>query len=131
MNRKFLGTGLRFPLAVNDRGALATASGEERVEQSIAIILGTRLGERVMLSRFGCAVHDELFDPNDGTSIGILRSAVRDALSMLEARIDVLDIAVENPTNQPTLALVNISYRIRSNNAIGNVVYPFYIREGR
>ena len=27
------------------------------------------------------------------------------------------------------LLLIRISYRIRANNAIGNLVYPFYIRE--
>jgi phage baseplate assembly protein W len=130
MKRDYLGTGLRFPLGVDRNGCIETSSGEQRVEESIALVLGTRLGERVMLPRFGCRVHDQLFEANDPTSIGIIKFAVRDALALLEARIDVLDVDVQTSPSSPSLVLVRIDYRIRANNAIGNIVYPFYIREG-
>lgn len=130
MNRDYLGTGLQFPLGVDRSGRLALASGEQRVEQSIALVLGTRLGERIMLPRFGCRAHDLLFEANDATSRGILKSAVHEALSMLENRIDVLDVEVDTSPSAPSLVLVRVDYRIRANNAIGNLVYPFYIREG-
>jgi phage baseplate assembly protein W len=130
VKRDYLGTGLRFPLDVDRNGRIATSSGEQRVEESIALVLGTRLGERVMLPRFGCGVHDQLFEANDPTSIGIVKFAVRDALALLEARIDVLDVGVETSPSSPSLVLVRIDYRIRANNAIGNIVYPFFIREG-
>jgi hypothetical protein len=55
---------------------------------------------------------------------------VHEALSLLENRIDVLDIEVDTSPSTPSLVLVRVDYRIRSNNAIGNLVYPFYIREG-
>jgi phage baseplate assembly protein W len=55
--------------------------------------------------------------------------SVRLALTAHEPRIDVLDIDVQAPVEQPSLLLVRISYRVRSNNAVGNMVYPFYIRE--
>lgn len=130
MKRDYLGTGLQFPLGVDQSGRIAVASGEQRVEEAIAIVLGTRLGERMMLPRFGCGVHDQLFEANDPTSIGIVKFAVREALSMLEARIDVLEVAVDTSPSSPSLVLVRVDYRIRANNAIGNLVYPFYIREG-
>jgi phage baseplate assembly protein W len=130
MNRDYLGTGLQFPLGVDGSGRIALATGEQRVEQSIALVLGTRLGERMMLPRFGCGAHDLLFEANDATSRGILKSAVHEALSLLENRIDVLDIEVDTSPSTPSLVLVRVDYRIRSNNAIGNLVYPFYIREG-
>lgn len=130
MNREYLGTGLQFPLGVDRFGKLALSSGEQRVEESVALVLGTRLGERMMLPRFGCGAHDQLFDGNDGTAVGILKFAVREALSLHESRIDVLDVDVDPSTVSPSLVVVRISYRIRANNAIGNIVHPFYINEG-
>lgn len=127
--RAYLGRGLRFPLSIDGRGRLATSEGEQRVEESIAFILGTRLGERVMLPAFGCAANNMLFAGNDARTIGLLRHAVRESLATFEARIDVLDVDIENPPGQQNVLLVRIAYRIRSNNALGNLVYPFYIRE--
>jgi hypothetical protein len=47
-----------------------------------------------------------------------------------EPRIDVLEIEVENAPEQSNLLLIRIAYRIRANQATGNLVYPFYIKEG-
>jgi phage baseplate assembly protein W len=55
---------------------------------------------------------------------------VRKALVAYEHRIDVLEINVETAPQEPNLLLIRINYRIRANNALGNLVYPFYIREG-
>jgi hypothetical protein len=46
-----------------------------------------------------------------------------------EPRIDVLDISAESAPDQLNLLLIRINYRVRANNARGNLVYPFYIRE--
>jgi phage baseplate assembly protein W len=55
---------------------------------------------------------------------------VRQALVTYERRIDVLDVSAETAPAQPNLLLIRIDYRIRANNALGNLVYPFYIKEG-
>ena len=34
-----------------------------------------------------------------------------------------------NTADSPNLLLIRINYRIRATNAIGNLVYPFYITE--
>ena len=54
---------------------------------------------------------------------------VREALVAFEPRIDVLDISAESAPEEPNLLLIRINYRIRANNARGNLVYPFYIEE--
>jgi len=53
-NREFLGQGLAFPLQFDARGEIALAAGNDDIEQSINIILGTVPGERVMRPKFGC-----------------------------------------------------------------------------
>ena len=55
--------------------------------------------------------------------------AVREALALWEARIDVLAVTADFDPAQPSLLLIRIDYRIRANNALANLVYPFYINE--
>jgi phage baseplate assembly protein W len=54
---------------------------------------------------------------------------VRRALVMFESRIDVLDVSAESAPAEPNLLLIRVDYRLRENNAIGNLVYPFFLLE--
>lgn len=129
-NREFLGVGWRFPLQVTPGGRIAQARHEQRIEEAIVIILSTAPGERPMLPEFGCGIHTTLFAPNDVRNIALVVHQVRQALTRFEPRIDVLDVHAENSLDAPNLLLIRINYRIRETNAIGNLVYPYYIREG-
>lgn len=128
--RQFLGTGFKFPLQVDARGAIAVSSQEERVAESIAFIIGTATGERVMRPTFGCGIHQLVFEPNNELTRGSTAQSVRRALVDSEARIDVLDVRVESAPDQPNLLLIRVDYRLRANNAFQNLVYPFFINEG-
>lgn len=129
--RAYLGVGWKFPLQVTPRGRIATAKHEERVEESIYQILATARGERVMLPEFGCGIHEMVFAPNSAATLARVKQDVLQSLVRYERRIDVLAVEVENPAEEPNLLLIRVSYRIRSNNAVGNVVYPFYVTESR
>jgi uncharacterized protein len=128
--RPFLGLGWKFPLQVTPRGAIATASEEQRIEESILIILSTAPGERLMLPDFGCGIHDLVFAPNDSGTVSRVVDLVRRSLTTYEPRIDVLDISAEVSEAQRNLLLIRIDYRIRDNNSMKNLVYPFFITEG-
>jgi phage baseplate assembly protein W len=127
--RDFLGVGWKFPLQVTPGGQIARARYEQRIEESIYLILSTSTGERMMLPEFGCGIHDLVFAPNNSTTIAVVVQTVREALIAFEPRIDVLDINAESAPEEPNLLLIRINYRVRANNARGNLVYPFYIRE--
>jgi phage baseplate assembly protein W len=127
--RDFLGVGWKFPLQVTPGGQIARAGYEQRVEESIYLILSTSQGERVMLPDFGCGIHDLVFAPNNAMTLTLVVQMVRQALVAYEPRIDVLDVTAETAPEQPNLLLIRINYRI-ANNALGNLVYPFYIGEG-
>jgi hypothetical protein len=127
MARDFLGIGWKFPLQVTPDGRIAQARYEQRIEESVFLILSTSKGERVMMPDFGCGIHDLTFSPNSPSARSAIVSAVRTALVKFEPRIDVLE--VETEAQGENLLLIRISYRIRANNAIGNLVYPFYILE--
>lgn len=127
MARDFLGIGWKFPLQVTPAGRIAQARYEQRIEESVFLILSTARGERVMLPEFGCGIHDLTFSPNTPGARAAIVDAVRTALVRFEPRIDVLDVDTE--TQGENLLLIRIGYRIRANNAVGNLVYPFYILE--
>lgn len=130
LRRPFLGTGWKFPLQVTPRGAIATSSEEQKIEESILVILSTAPGERLMLPEFGCGIHEMVFAPNDSGTVSKVVDLVRRALTRYEPRIDVLDVTAETSTEQPNLLLIRVDYRIRDNNTMSNLVYPFFITEG-
>jgi predicted component of type VI protein secretion system len=47
-----------------------------------------------------------------------------------EPRIDVLDVQAASHPDAPNALMVNVDYRVRANNAMHNLVYPFYLNEG-
>ena len=120
-----LGSGLAFPLGVDDRGRIALAREEIDVEQAIRIILSTAPGERPMRPEFGCAVHDCVFERIEADTLARIDRAVRVALDRWEPRIDVEDIAFE--TRAEGELLVHLRYRLRPTNDVRNLIYPFYI----
>jgi len=127
--RGFLGIGWKFPLQVNAAGRIAQARYEQRIEEGIYLVLSTAKGERVMQPEFGCGIHDLVFEPNNPRTVARAAQSVREALIRYEPRIDVLDVDATTASEQENLLLIKVSYRIRANNAHGNLVYPFYIRE--
>jgi phage baseplate assembly protein W len=120
--------GWKFPVQVSPAGQLTFSSGEQSIEEAIWIILATARGERLMLPRFGCGIHDLVFAPNNPATRGNVAHLVKDALTEWEPRIDVMDVNVDAP--EPNTMLIRVDYRIRSNNTFANLVYPFYITEG-
>ena len=130
-HRRFLGVGWKFPLQVTPNGKIAQARAEQRVEESILLILATARGERPMLPDFGCGIHDLVFAENNATTIALVVHLVREALVKYEPRVDVLDVHAESTSESPNRLLIRVNYRIRATNAIGNLVYPFSVTEGR
>ena len=120
-----LGTGLAFPLGVDDRGRIALARGEIDVEQAIRIILSTAPGERPMRPEFGCAVHDCVFERIEADTLARIDQAVRVALDRWEPRVAIEDIAFES--RREGELLVHLRYRLRATNDVRNLVYPFYL----
>jgi uncharacterized protein len=127
--RAFLGRGLAFPLRIGPHGGFSLVRGEQDVEQAIWIVLSTARGERLMRPTFGCGIHDLVFAPNSPETRARIAHEVRTALTDWEPRIDVVEVRVERGTAEEQL-LIRIDYRIRTNNALHNVVVPFWFQEG-
>jgi phage baseplate assembly protein W len=129
--KDFLGRGWSMPVELNPRtGKVAFAEYEDDIRQALFIILETARGERVMRPDFGCGIHDLVFESIDSTTLQRIRSEVEDALRRYEARIDVVGVSVDQTATIEGKLLVEIEYRVRKTNQIGNFVFPFYFGEG-
>jgi phage baseplate assembly protein W len=126
----FLGRGWAYPVLPTLEGHIGLVAGPPAIEQAIVIILGTSVGERVMRPTFGCGIWELVMEPNSAQLHGRVQLRVREALTRWEPRIDVLGVRVESPPDQKNVLLIRIDYRIRSNNAAYNLVYPFFLQEG-
>jgi hypothetical protein len=133
---RFIGRGWAFPPAFAksgpagaERGEVAMTGGIEDIRQSLGIILGTALGERLMRPDFGSSLEDQVFNAMNASMLSYVENLVKTAILYHEPRIDADQIAVT--PDQPAGRLdIKISYVVRGANSRFNVVYPFYLNEG-
>ena len=106
MARPFLGTGWRFPLLPDAKGALGYSSGDENVEQSLHVLLLTALGDRVMRPSFGTQAERLVFAPGSTRYLRLLETTVRDAIRDWEPRVELESATAEPDPKDPTLVTV-------------------------
>lgn len=127
MAQSFLGTGWRFPIQPDAGGRLGYVSDAQNIEQSLKILLLTRLGERVMRPDFGCRAAEFVFAPGSEQNLHLLETSVREALVLWEPRIQVLAVLAEADPREPERVVVSIQYLIRATNTRQNLVFPYYL----
>jgi phage baseplate assembly protein W len=123
MSEAFLGTGWAFPIQIDDTGGIRMRSREEDIREAIGIVLGTRLGERVMRPEFGSALADLVFDPNDANLAGRIEFFVRKALERWEPRIALKEVRARPAGERME---IDVRYIVRRTNREDNVVVPFF-----
>jgi phage baseplate assembly protein W len=127
--KSFLGVGWKFPVDLDRRRGMAMTQHEENIEESILIILGTSLGERLMRPDFGCAVHDLIFAPNNSNTHGLVIYYVKEALTKWEPRIQALEVDAYVEPGEMNKLTTKISYQVIATNNVYNLVYPFYLQK--
>lgn len=127
MAREFLGRGWRFPILPDESGRLTFTEGDANVEQSLRILLLTRLGERVMRPSFGSEAPRLVFAPGSERYLRLLETTVREAVRDWEPRVRLDDVLAEVDTTDASRITVSIAYRVRATNSRLNLVFPFYL----
>jgi hypothetical protein len=122
----YVGAGFAFPIGVNVQGSLQLSSSTPNLEESIRIILGTKLGERVYRPNFGCRIADLVFEPMNTQTLLRIRLYVEEALSMWEPRIILRDVITE-PDPTEGIVNINIIYQPKGSYDSRSMVYPFYL----
>jgi len=126
----FLGSGWSFPIRIDKQGEIALVSREEDIRQAILVILGTSPGERVMRPDFGAGLKALVFEPINTATKALVKHRVEEALLLWEPRIDSVEVAIADERSLGRL-LLDIRYRVRATNTFFNLVYPFYLLEGK
>lgn len=131
VSRNFYGRGWPFPVRPMPNGGPPLVGGDDKIRQSIWLILSTAPGERVMRPDFGCGIHELVFQPNTSALRATVQEDVREALVQFEPRIDVLDVRAETPAEDAirNQLIISVDYQVRQNNAQHNLVYPFFLSE--
>jgi uncharacterized protein len=127
MAREFLGRGWRFPILPDEAGRLGYSDGDANVEQSLRILLLTRLGERVMRPGFGSEAPRLVFAPGSERYLRLLETSIREAVRDWEPRVELDEVRAEADTADPSRVTVSIAYRVRPTNSRLNLVFPFYL----
>jgi hypothetical protein len=130
MKDKFLGSGWKFPIVIGRDGSFGLSQGEEDIKEAMLIILKTAQGERPMRPKFGCNIHNYLFEVINQTTLMQMKEEIQTALLLYEPRIEVLHI---NSDYMPSKALLTfrIDYLVIATNSRYNLVFPYYLEEGR
>jgi phage baseplate assembly protein W len=130
LDRAFLGIGWAFPPTTSSSGDVETAAYEEDIRQAVWIILGTARGERLMRPDFGAGLRALTFEPINTTTVALVKHRTEEALITWEARIDSITVDVRAEPERGRL-LLDVRYRVRATNMFYNLVYPFYLLEGK
>ena len=127
----FLGRGWSFPPRFERAARGATmVEDEQDIKESLAILFGTRRGERLFEPRYGLDMHEVLFDPMSTTLRTLLEERVKLGILIYEPRIEPLALRVSSPDAVSGELRIELEYRVRATNSRYNLVFPFYAADG-
>jgi len=126
----FLGTGWSFPPEFTDGGRdILLVSGPDDIRQSLEILLGTRLHERILQEDYGSPLQDFLFEETSEGLVNQLKNTLAEAILYHEPRVELNSIELEADGQQDGLLYILLDYSLPASNTRFNMVYPFYLRE--
>ena len=128
--KSFLGRGWSFPSSFSDKTkGVEMVEDEEDIGQSLKILLSTRLGERIMVPKYGCDLNTMIFEAMTTSFTTYIKDLIRTAILYHEPRIQVEKIELQAENEHEGLIMINIQYLVRITNTRSNLVYPYYINE--
>jgi uncharacterized protein len=129
--RSFLGRGWGFPPEFRRlTKEVNMLEDEADIKSSLEILLSTRLGERVMVPKYGCNLDELLFKPLTLTLKTYVIDLIKTAILYHEPRIEINKINIDSTSELEGVLLINLDYTVRATNSRKNMVYPFYKQEG-
>lgn len=131
MSNPVIGAGFAFPAAVNVQGSIQLSADSPNLEESIRIILGTKLGERVYRPNFGSRLSELVFEPMNSHTMALIRLYVEEALELWEPRITLRQVVTEpeGKLGQSGRVNIHILYSPKDDVDTRSMVYPFYLEQ--
>jgi len=131
-DNSFLGRGWAFPPTFSNYGneGVLMVAKEEDIKQSLAILMDTNKGERVMLPDYGSDLQSFLFESISSTKMHLFKEMLRSAIVKYESRIELNDIIIDHSDYRDGIIRVRLDYQVASTNTRFNLVFPYYKVEG-
>lgn len=123
----YLGKGWSFPPRFKrQEKSIHMVEAEQDIEQSLKILLSTRIGERFLQPEFGCNLEDLLFENLDLTTRKLVEDRIKTAVLYYEARIDLEKVSFVTAGETEGRLSLELTYRVRATNSRYNMVIPYY-----
>jgi phage baseplate assembly protein W len=127
----FLGQGWAFPPEFTSGGRdVAMAADVEDIRQSLEILFGTRLHERIMQEDYGCNLNEFVFEETSSETLNRLEYMIKEAVLYHEVRIELNNLQISLEREREGVLLIQLDFTVPSSNSRYNMVYPFYLNEG-
>lgn len=128
--KSYLGTGWSFPVSFSKGKGVAMVSADEDIRQSLRILLSTIPGERIFRNDYGCSICEWVFSKMNLSEKTRIVNIIEMAILEGEPRVKAESVDIEIKDEREGILWINIEYTVGQTNSRGNMVYPFYIREG-
>lgn len=125
-NLDHLGKGIAFPCRLNVQGNIQLTAAGHNVDESIFIILKTKIGERIYRPDFGCRLQELVFAPMNSETLLMIRLCVEEAIAKWEPRA-ILDAVTVTPYNDKGRVDILIQYHPKNTHDRRSLVFPFYL----
>lgn len=117
--RDWLGQDTSFPI----NGAFTPTSSVSEVNQCIQLLIATVPGERVMRPTYGCRLYTRVWENIDQVASEGLTD-IRNAIQTFEPRVDLVSVQSRIFRDEGRV-LFAVQYRIKDENTVENLVFPF------
>ena len=132
---ELFGLHLRLPWCYGDGRAYAILrreAAERRGESLVKLTIERRpaAGDEVFGPLAKPSERDRfelLFEPINSNTLGLMREAVREAVSRWEPRVELRDVVVDPDPGSVGAVFIRLDYVVKTTNDRRNLVYPFYV----
>jgi len=121
---KFIGSGIIFPIELNQYGRPDIISNNALIKASLNMILKWRIRTRYFNEAFGSRIEDILEEPDDSIAKALLTLFINESIIKWEKRVDVHRIDLVDAGENRIDA--RLFYRIKNTKDEDIMIFPFY-----
>lgn len=121
---KFIGSGIIFPIKLNNQGRPDWVNNIDLIKSSIAMIVNWPKYTRFFNENFGARLDELIEEPNDSITRSLARSFLKDALERDEKRIIVSDVIITGYNQEKVM--ISVKFSIRNSDIEDTFIFPYY-----
>lgn len=124
VENKFIGSGIIFPIIINEEGRPDYINDSRLIVASINMILSWPKNNRYFNENFGSRIEELLHEPSDSVAATLLEFFILEALSTYEKRIILQSVRVVSYNN--SVVNIKLKYTITNTKVEDTLIFPYY-----